>query len=166
MKKLYLIVFTLTMTFNTVFCQNTSKTNDSEYYNDWEGMWYEVVDGKTNEFPSFVVTKSLYDSAFEEVWMQGKGGHYGKAWRAFDGRTKKWDFAWISTDGLFQLWEGKKIDDIWYIYKYFVLDNGEKVLSRQAFIINDRTHMTRTSEHSRDEGKTWALRFKEEFVKK
>jgi len=166
MKKLNVLIITILLLFqvNTSFAQ--TNTDDSNYYKDWVGQWYEVIDGKTNEFPSFVVTKSLYDSSFEEVWMQGKGGHYGKAWRAFDGRTKKWDFAWISTDGLFQLWEGKKENGLWYIYKYFILDNGDKVLSRQAFIIKDKNHMTRTSEHSRDEGKTWTLRFTENFVKK
>ena len=105
MKTLKLLIVASIMLFqaNIIFAQGNEPSDDSNYYKDWVGQWYEVIDGKTNEFPSFVVRKSLYYSSFEKVWMQGKGGHYCKAWRAWDGRTKKWNFAWISTDGLFQL---------------------------------------------------------------
>jgi hypothetical protein len=150
---------------NISFSQAVSDEKDTNYYQDWVGEWYEVIEGQTNELPSFVVREALYPNSFEEVWM-GKGGDFGKAWRAYDTRTKKWDFAWMSTDGIFQLWEGRKENGIWYIYRYFILDNGDKVLSRQAFIVNDKNHMKRTSEHSRDEGKTWILRFTEIYFKK
>ena len=94
-----------------------------------------------------------------------QAGDFAKAWRAWDTRTKKWDFAWMSSDGLFQIWEGKKVDDIWYMYKTFILDNGEEVLSRQAFIPLNINVMERTSEHSKDQGKSWDLRFKERYLR-
>jgi len=162
MKFVFLLFGLILMNFG--IAQESSFNRDTDYYKDWVGEWYEVIDGKTNALPSFVVTKSLYDAAFEEIWM-GKGGDFGKAWRAWDGRTKKWDFAWISTDGLFQLWEGKKENGVWYMHKYFILDDGQEVLSRQAFIVTDATNMTRTSEHSRDNGKTWKVRFEEIYIK-
>ena len=150
---------------NGSLSQNSTFADDADYYKYWIGEWYEVVDGKTNVLPSFVVGEALYAGSFEETWI-GKGGNFGKAWRAWDSRTKKWDFAWMSTDGLFQLWEGKKENGVWYMYKYFTLDDGEEILSRQAFRITDKNSMTRTSEHSRDDGKTWKMRFKEIYTKK
>lgn len=71
----------------------------------------------------------------------------------------------MSTDGLFQIWEGKKVDGIWYIYKTFMID-GQEVLSRQAFIPENDTTVIRTSEHSSDNGKTWRLRFREIYKKR
>lgn len=114
--------------------------------------------------PTFIVKRSLYKSSFEEVWI-GAGGNYSITWRAWDTRTKKWDFAWMSTDELFQIWEGKKVDGIWYIYKTFIISD-ETILSRQAFIPLENNIMIRTSEHSRDNGKNWKMRFKEKYVKK
>ncbi len=145
--------------------QDNSQNEDSGYYDNWSGEWYEEVNGKLNELPSFVVKQSLYKSSFEETWI-GKGGNFSKAWRAWDDRTKKWNFAWMSVDGLFQIWEGKKTDNIWFMCKTFVLDDGQEVLSRQAFIPQNKYTLIRTSEHSKDKGKTWKLRFKEKYVKK
>jgi hypothetical protein len=104
----------------------------------------------------------MYSSAFEESWEME--GYKAKAWRAWDTRSKKWDFAWVADIGLFQIWEGRKIEGHWYIYRTFIID-GEEVLSRQAFIPESESTMIRTSEHSRDQGQTWLLRFRETYKK-
>lgn len=161
-KKLFILLIAANLT-QTGLAQNTE--NDKEYYKNWIGLWYKQIDNKTAYSPSFVVQQGLYKGSFEEVWM-GAGGDFSKAWRAWDQRTKKWGFAWMSSDGLFQTWQGKKVNGIWYIYKTFTLNNGESVLSRQAFIPKGSATIIRTSEHSRDNGKTWVLRFKEKYVKK
>ncbi len=145
--------------------QNSFKNPDIDYYKSWIGVWYKEVNNKIETLPSFVVTQGLYKGSFEETWI-GAGGDFSKAWRAWDQRTKKWDFAWMSSDGLFQTWQGKKVKGIWYMYKVFILSNGEEVLSRQAFIPKGNSIIIRTSEHSKDNGKTWKLRFKEKYVKK
>ena len=139
--------------------------NDSTYYDAWIGHWYQEVDGKVSDKASFVVRQGLYHSSFEEYWFEAGGLDFSMAWRAWDARTRKWDFAWMSTDGLFQLWDGKKVDGVWYMYKTFMI-NGDAVLSRQAFIPQDDTTLVRTSEHSRDDGNTWTLRFREVYKKR
>ncbi len=147
----------------TCFAQGSFVNNDSTYYKYWVGEWYKVEDDQLSNQPTFVVKRGLYASSFEEYWM-GAGGNFSIAWRAWDSRTQQWDFAWMSTDGLFQLWEGKKVDDTWYMNKTFLI-NGNKVLSRQAFIPKGRNELIRTSEHSTDNGKTWILRFREVYRK-
>ncbi len=145
--------------------QNQEDNQDDLYYKDWIGEWYLKNKGEPDKLPSFVVTQGLYRGSFEEIWM-GSGGSFSKAWRAWDKRTQKWDFAWMSVDGLFQIWNGKKVNGIWYMYNTFILDNGKKVLSRQAFTPMSPTRMVRTSEHSSDNGKTWNLRFREIYIKR
>ena len=161
------IIF-LTLLIGTMFtqiciAQSHIPSNDSTYYDFWVGEWYKEVDGVISSEPTFVVKRALYHSSFEEYWM-GAGGNFSIAWRAWDTRTQKWDFAWMSTDGLFQIWEGKKVNDIWYIYKIFII-NDKEVLSRQAFTPQNDTTLIRTSEHSSDNGKTWKLRFEEKYIK-
>lgn len=165
MNSMKIVILSIVLTLSQIcIAQNSSENRDVEYYKNWIGQWYQEVDGKVNELPSFVVTQGLYIGSFEETWI-GAGGTFSKAWRAWDSRTKKWDFAWMSVDGLFQIWDGKKVNGIWYMYQTFILDNGEEVVSRQAFIPKDGSTLIRTSEHSRDNGKTWTLRFKEKYVK-
>ena len=165
MKKNSLLIFFATL-FWTPYCiaQSNALTNDSLYYDHWVGEWYQEVDGALSSEPTFVVKRALYHSSFEEYWI-GAGGNFSIAWRAWDTRTQSWEFAWMSTDGLFQNWEGKKLNGIWYMYKTFIINNQE-VLSRQAFIPIDEKLLIRTSEHSKDNGQTWTLRFKETYRKK
>jgi hypothetical protein len=163
MKKL-IISFFLFLSINLCFSQNNSIKNDSLYYDSWVGEWYKEVDGKLNTKPDFVVKRGLYHSSFEEYWVGSGGSDFSMAWRAWDKRTQKWDFAWMSTEGLFQIWEGKKIDGVWYMYNKFII-NGAEVLSRQAFMPQDERTIIRTSEHSSDNGNTWKLRFKETYKK-
>ncbi len=147
---------------NEGMAQDQENTDDSSYYSFWEGDWYQVVEGEIAETPRFTVRRGMYSSAFEESWEME--GYKAKAWRAWDARSKKWDFAWVADIGLFQIWEGRKIDGHWYIYRTFIID-GEEVLSRQAFISENERTVIRTSEHSRDQGQTWLLRFRETYKK-
>lgn len=146
------------------YSQNNTTEKDSTYYDNWIGEWCQEIDGVVNKMPSFIVRYGLYHSSFEEYWIEA-GGYFSIAWRAWDTRTKKWDFAWMSSDGLFQIWKGKKINGVWYMYNTFIID-GEEILSRQAFIPQSEKVLIRTSEHSKDNGKTWKLRFKEKYVKR
>ncbi len=148
----------------SLLSQPSNETHDSLYYENWVGSWYKEVDGELDESPTFVVKRALYHTAFEEYWM-GAGGDFSKAWRAWDSRTQSWEFAWMSTDALFQTWEGRKVDDIWYMYKTFIIGD-RAILSRQAFIPQDKTTFIRTSEHSEDNGETWRLRFTEVYRKR
>ncbi len=144
--------------------QSNPLSSDSMYYASWVGEWYKVEDDQLSNKPTFIVKRGLYASSFEEYWIEA-GGNFSMAWRAWDSRTQKWDFAWMSTDGLFQLWQGKKVDTTWYMLKTFIIDDKE-VFSRQAFIPKGENELIRTSEHSMDNGKTWRLRFREKYRKR
>ena len=135
---------------------------DADYYLMWPGKWFRVENGKVSKQPKFVVEQGLNARSFEEIWISD--GYVAKAWRGWNSRKKRWDFAWVTDDGLFQIWEGRKVNGVWYMYNTFVV-NGEPVISRQAFILENDNTLVRTSEHSRDEGKTWRLRFRENYVK-
>ena len=164
MKTMTYFIFLIGILFSqSISAQTRTAKSDLAYFDNWIGSWYPVVNGKIGEKPRFVVKQALYKGSFEETWLLED--YLAKAWRAWDSRTKKWDFAWMTDDGLFQIWDGRKVNGIWYMYKIFIIE-GKEVLSRQAFIFpNDHT-LIRTSEHSKDNGKTWRLRFKEKYIKR
>ena len=164
MKKYLLLCFAIIISHSQVLSKESKFKADEDYYKHWKGSWYRVNGEIIDEAPTFVVTQALYEKSFKEYWM-GAGGDFSIGFRAWDSMSKKWQFSWMSEKELFQLWEGKKVNDIWYMYKTFVI-NGEKILSRQAFIPKGEGELLRTSEHSKDNGETWTIRFKELYRKK
>lgn len=139
-----------------------ANVSDSSYYAFWLGEWHQVIDGRVAPDARFVVEAGIYPGALEEHWQME--GYKAKAWRAWDSSHKTWTFVWISERGHFQVWNERKVDGAWYMFKTFLID-CEEVLSRQAFLPQSDGSVIRTSEHSRDDGRTWTLRFEERYVK-
>ena len=72
--------------------------------------------------------------------------------RAWDKTAKKWGFVWISDNGLYQVWETKKVGNDWYFYKKFTV-GGDTYLSRQGFLPQPDGTVLRISEKTYDEKK-------------
>ena len=142
--------------------------NDAQYFDFWKGTWYIEKGGKPDTASNYMqITQGVNPDVWKEEWRlltpDGKT-LYSSAIRAWDKTNNKWMFVWISDNGLFQIWEGRKYGDDWYICRDFDV-NGDKYLSRQGFIPVSKNRVMRISEKSHDNGKTWELRFKEYYVK-
>ncbi len=141
------------------------ESDDTHYYDFWPGTWVEIVDGVVDTTAaSFTVRRILHAAAFEEDWRlvyDGKA-HRSTALRAWDQVTNRWMFTWVSDNALFQVWEGEKIGEDWYIVKEFEID-GESVLSRQAWIPDGENQLIRILQRSVDGGKTWTTRYRTAF---
>lgn len=135
---------------------------DAKYFDFWEGTWLGMKeDGSLDSAIRFEVKRSVNPSAFEEAWGVGTGRSV--ALRAWDKTNGKWGFSWVSTNGLYQVWDSQKIDGHWYILKDFNV-NGDKYLSRQSFILQSDSTVIRLSEKTYDK-KKWELRFKQRLKK-
>lgn len=136
---------------------------DAKYFDFWEGTWFEIKDNSVLDNNSyFKVTRSVNASCFTEEW-QSSNGLKSIAIRAWDKINNKWGFVWISDNGLYQVWDSRKVDGVWYIYKQFTVNN-DTYISRQSFILQPDGTVLRTSEKSYDE-KTWEIRFKQKLKK-
>lgn len=94
------------------------ESEDTHYYDFWPGTWVEVVDGRADtSATTFTVRRSVHPAAFEEDWRLVYNGasHQSTALRAWDQVNNRWMFTWISDNALFQVWEGQKRGDHWYI---------------------------------------------------
>ncbi|HEX7845113.1 MAG TPA: hypothetical protein VF476_04875 [Chitinophagaceae bacterium] len=163
MKKLFLLLL-LSAGVCHSYSQDTNPlvlTDDAKYYNFWEGTWSRVnietgvVDSNAR---CFTVSKGVHPACWKEEWSCIKA----TALRSWDKTNNRWMYVWVSENGLFQVWEGRKIGKDWYIFKEFDI-NGDKYLSRQGVIPIDKNRIMRISEKSYDNGLTWELRFKEYF---
>jgi hypothetical protein len=136
------------------------------YFDFWPGTWAQIVDGRADpKASSFRVTRSIHAAAFEEEWRQvddQRGVRLARAIRAWDQVTNRWMFVWVSDNALFQVWEGQKFGDRWYIVREFET-GGRKFLSRQAWWPEGKDRVIRVMERSFDEGKTWELRSRTEY---
>ena len=136
------------------------------YYDFWPGTWARVVNGRVDpKATSFRVKRSIHAAAFEEEWRQvdDKGVvRLSRGIRAWDQVTNRWMFTWVSENALFQVWEGRKYGDRWYIVREFEA-GGRRFLSRQAWWPEGPNRVIRVMERSFDEGKTWELRSRTEF---
>ncbi len=141
---------------------------EATYYDFWEGTWYMEVSGKADTNASrFTVSQTVHPAGWYEDWymvIDSATTWKAEAIRAWDKTNQQWMYTWISDNGLFQVWEGRKSGKDWYIYKHFDI-NGDKYLSRQGWIPVSENRIMRISEKSYDEGKTWELRFKEYYIK-
>ena len=142
-----------------------AETYEAHYYDFWPGTWVEVIDGQPDTTATtFTVLRSVHPAAFEEQWRLVYDGsaHHSVAVRAWDQITNRWMFTWVSDNGLFQVWEGVKVKGDWYIAREFEI-NGEKFLSRQAWIPEDTDSLIRIMERSFDNGETWERRSRTRF---
>lgn len=136
------------------------------YYDFWPGSWARVVNGRPDpEASTFVVTRSVHPAAFEEDWRlvdEAGAARTSRAIRAWDQVGQRWMFVWVSDNALFQVWEGRKVGDRWFIVREFEIE-GRRFLSRQAWWPEGRDRVVRVSERSFDDGATWQPRFREEY---
>lgn len=141
------------------------ESHEAHYFDFWPGTWIEVVDGQPDpSATTFTVRESVHPAAFEEQWKLVYEGaaHHSIALRAWDQVNERWMFAWVSDNGLFQVWEGKKFGDDWYIVREFEID-GQQFLSRQAWVPRGEEELIRIMERSFDGGQTWESRSRTRF---
>lgn len=158
MKKLFLLFLLGTYAYAQDVKPFTPE-GDAKYFDFWVGQWYEIKsDGTLDSTSYFKVKRSVNPSAFIEEW-HFNSGMSSIAIRSWDKINNKWGFVWVSDNALYQVWDTKKVDGHWYIYRQFTI-NGDTYLSRQGFIPQSDGTVLRISEKTYDE-KTWEVRFKQ-----
>lgn len=135
---------------------------DAKYFDFWKGTWYLMKDDNSIDSNSFFVVRELvHPSCFMEEWHFE--GNNAVALRTWDKINNRWGYAWVSANGLYQVWDTKKVNKHWYIYKQFTI-SGDTYLSRQSLIQQSDGTVFRLSEKSYDE-KKWELRFRQRLKK-
>jgi hypothetical protein len=142
-----------------------TESADTHYYDFFVGRWLPVENGRVDTAgTSFTVRRSIHPAAYEEYWEQRVDSQVlrSTALRAWDQVAGRWMFTWVSDNGLYQVWQGEKVGADWYIVREFDFE-GQKFLSRQAWIPDGPGRLVRVMERSTDGGKTWQTRSRGTF---
>jgi hypothetical protein len=136
---------------------------DVHYYDGWPGTWYRVEGERVDSLPTFEVRKGPGHSFLEDWYLVIDGKRTSSfALRSWDPETKMWRLAWVADPEYFQIWDGVKHPEGWYITRKFV-QGAETFWSRQAWIPQGPGRMLRTIERSTDGGRTWTVRSRSEY---
>jgi hypothetical protein len=133
---------------------------EARYYDFFPGTWYELKDGVRDTVATFAIRRGVHPAAFDEEWrLVIDSGRVSRSTgvRAWDQLSSKWMFVWVSDLGHFQVWDGVKVGDHWYIQRPFE-QGGRRFISRQAWIPDGPDRLVRVMERSFDEGRTWQPR--------
>ena len=145
------------------------QSEDTHYFDFWVGTWYVEENGKIDTAGTrFVVRRSVHPAAYVEEWRMDLNSNStltATALRGWDKTNNRWMYTWVSANGLYQVWEGRKDQGHWYIYNRINIE-GDQYLSRQGWIPESPGRVLRISEKSYDDGATWQLRFKQILVRK
>jgi len=141
---------------------------DAHYFDFWAGTWYPLRGGTPDTTGTrFVVRPGPHPGAWIEEWrmrLDSVTTISAHAVRAWDATRNRWGYLWVSSQGHFQVWDGRKVGSDWYIYRAFAFPN-DTYLSRQAWLPLGPGRLQRISQKSYDGGETWQLRFTEEYVR-
>ena len=136
---------------------------DLRYFDRWPGEWHRVIGDSVQTEPTFRVRAGPGHS-FLEDWrliVDGKPlPSFGL--RAWDPATRSWRLVWVAEPDLFQIWDGERRADGWYIHRAFG-SGATAFLSRQGWILTGADELLRTIERSTDGGRTWAVRSRETY---
>jgi hypothetical protein len=136
---------------------------DLRYYDGWPGVWHRVEGERIDSLPTFEVRRGPGNS-FLETWHLTIDGKRisSLGLRSWDPATSTWRLVWVADPDLFQIWDGIKLEDGWYLLRQFG-DGADAFLSRQAWIPHGSDRLLRTIERSVDGGRTWTVRYRDFF---
>lgn len=138
---------------------------DVRYYDAWPGAWHRIDGERVEPVPTFVVRRGPGHSFLEDWYLEIDGKRAPSfGLRSWDPESRTWRLVWVSDPGLFQIWDGIRHPDGWYIVRRFGEGPGA-FLSRQAWIPQGPDRMLRTIERSTDDGKTWTVRYRDVFTR-
>ena len=141
---------------------------EMHYFEFWPGTWTRVPTGPTDTARTFMrVRPSVHRAAYREEWGTVSGTDTtitAEALRAWDKTKARWMYTWVSGNGLYQVWDGRKFGADWYIVRPFTIGT-DSYLSRQVWKPAGEGKVLRISERSDDGGTTWRERFRAEYVR-
>lgn len=141
-------------------------STDIHYYDQWPGAWYRVEGNRVDSLPTFEVRRGPGNSFLEDWYLVIDGVRsHSFGLRSWDAQSRAWRLVWVAAPDHFQIWDGRKEPDGWYVIRTF----GEGVstfVSRQAWIPQGPDRLLRTIERSTDGGRTWTVRNRDQFQRR
>ncbi len=121
----------------------------------WLGEWSVTVGGKmvaTSRIESILGGCVILES------YEDPSGYRGQSFNFYDSHLKKWRQTWVDTSGSVSEFSGAVRDGAMR-YEGETHRQGRRILRRMTVSHQGRDRVRQFSEHSTDEGKTWAIAY-------
>lgn len=121
----------------------------------WLGEWRVTAGGKmvaTSRIESILGGCVILES------YEDPSGYRGQSFNFYDSHLKKWRQTWVDTSGSVSEFSGIVRDGAMR-YEGETHRQGRRILRRMTVSNQGRDRVRQSSEHSADEGKTWAIAY-------
>jgi hypothetical protein len=143
-------------------CKNSPEYRQFDF---WVGEW-NVQNTLGQPAGTSSIQQILDDCIVFENWT-GQNGYTGKSFNLYNKQTGKWEQIWVDSMGAITKYEGQLIKDGVLEYHYdSTQPDGSKMLHRLTFFKLGPDRVRQFSEHSVDDGKTWATDYDLTYVRK
>lgn len=127
------------------------------HFDFWIGEWDVFVNG--NKRGENSITRAQGGCAIHENYKTA-GNYAGQSINFYSPVDKKWHQHWVGSSGdVYNYVETKKEDGLLQFVSEFMNAQGNVVLSRLTFTLNDDGTVRQLFENSTDNGKTWTPTF-------
>ncbi len=127
----------------------------SREFDFWLGEWRVIAGGKmvaTSRIESILGGCVILES------YEDPSGYRGQSFNFYDTHLKKWRQTWVDTSGSVSEFSGTVRDGAMR-YEGETHRQGRRILRRMTVSNQGRDRVRQFSEHSTDEGKTWAIAY-------
>jgi hypothetical protein len=123
-----------------------ASATELRYYDRWPGAWHRVDDDRVDSLPTFVVRRGPGNAFLKDWYLEIDGARQRSfAVRSWDAATRTWRLVWVADPDHFQIWDGLRLADGWYIIRKFSLivpqdlacDRGATAYSKRCHVRTD-----------------------------
>lgn len=168
MYKFFLILFFITITIKaqtTNPCSSKEASQFDFWIGDWNVKWI-TKDGIEKTGSNHVI--NLFEGCVIEENFDGEPGNElkGKSFSVFDGHEKLWKQTWVDNEGSYLDFSGEFNDGKMILSRKSKDKNGNPIQQRMVYYNLSKNDFDWNWEISKDNGKTWDLRWKIHYSRK
>ena len=172
MKTIIINLFFITISLNLLAQTQITNLEPSDYYDFWLGNWdltWEKSDdsiGKGENSILKILDGNVIQENFKVIEDSDIQNFTGKSWSVYNKNNGKWYQTWVDNQGAYLDFVGE-IDGNKRIFKRTAEGpNGKEFLQRMVFYDIKPDSFTWDWEISKDNGKTWILRWRINYKRK
>lgn len=167
MKKNLMITFITVLVLMSVSFSQQKKdkpcsSKEAHQFDFWIGNWKAKWNNKEGKsFSGTNLVKRLLDGCVIEENFNGNPGSplVGKSFSVYNANLKKWQQTWVDNQGGYLDFTGKFNNEKMVLQRTAIDKNGNKFLQRMVYYNISENSFDWNWEISKDNGKTWTLRW-------
>jgi hypothetical protein len=146
-------------------CSSPETRQFDFWLGDWNAIWTDN-DGRQQTGSNHVI--NLFNGCTIEENFNGEPGTplIGKSFSVYDSRGKIWKQTWVDNQGSYLDFTGKFKDGKMILTREFTTNKGNSIKQRMTYFNITKNDFDWNWEISKDNGKTWELKWKIHYERK